>query len=213
MHPGPIRCISAAAVALLAPLMLSAAAANAQAGPQRDFHTTLRHGAGYSGVFPDAALGAGIFSFLGNTRFGVFADGKMTVPRLTSSEGYCPPEIAVCTVEWVQANRNDLMIRDENELLIFNAGGMYAITPEFALMLGAGMARTTRLREYFHDTDDEIGRIGDSGAYFVLHETEPTWGVQGVAGLLFRAGRNLVFRFGYETAPGGMSVGIYWALP
>jgi hypothetical protein len=31
--------------------------------------------------------------------------------------------------------------------------------------------------------------------------------------MMIRAGNSLAFRFGYDTAPGGMSVGAYFILP
>jgi len=90
---------------------------------------------------------------------------------------------------------------------------MKVLTPEFAVLLGGGVVRRTMYREYFHNEEDQVARITDSGGYYGPHDMDPSWGAQFVVGLLLRLGQNLVVRFGYETEPGGMSVGGYWVFP
>lgn len=202
-----------AVVAASTPLLvaLSAADADAQALPRRDFHGGMYTGLGYNGSLPEAIAGAGIWHFFGSTRLGVFADGKITVSSLTGDDNYCPSQLDDCSVSFVEQERTDVVVRDEEEWLLLNVGGMYALAPEFALMFGAGLARKTRIRQYL--TQDETEWITDTGTYFVRFDPKPTWEPQVVVGGLLRAGGNLAFSFGYETAPTGLTVGAYLVLP
>lgn len=195
----------AIAIALL--LSLSAAA-KADAQIRRDFHSGMRTAIGYSGALPAAAAGVGVWNMV-STQFGIFADAKMTPTSRRDHAMHCPPTLTPCTVAQVEAERNDLIIRDDDEYVIFNAGGMYAITREFMFMLGGGLARTRSVREYFDESEDPIT---ETGQYFVDHQPDPETTLQLVAGMMIRAGDRLAFRFGYETAPGGMSLGGYFVV-
>jgi hypothetical protein len=184
-------------------------AASADAQTRRDFSSGMKMGIGYSGVVPDAVAGGGVWRMI-SPRYGIFADVKTSVESLRDETFYCPPAVATCTVEWVEANRNDVFIRDETEYLIGNIGVMYAITREFMFMLGGGVARTRTVREYYDESEEPIVEFG---SYYVDHEPDPELEPQAVIGMLMRAGNRLAFRFGYETAPGGMSIGAYFVLP
>ncbi len=193
---------------LLALLALGAplTAAAQVSGP--DFRNGMRTGIGYTPVVPDVLLGAGAFRFIGND-LGIFGDWKVTVPSRTRHTDYCPPAILECTVRWVEAERNDQVIRDETEWMLFNLGGLYTLSPELAIMLGGGVARRTHVREYF---DEAIDPITDTGSYYVRNDPFTDWAPNVVVGALFRAGHRLVFRIGYESAPGGASLGAYLVL-
>ncbi len=184
----------------------------------RDFHQGMRFGAGYSGVFPDAAVGVSAFMNFPSRRIGLFGDVKMTPNSVTNDPSYCPPptrppNLERCTVETVQFQWPvDFPIRQVKEFLIVNAGAFYSITEEFAILAGVGMARRHDIQEFTEEVlDQDPWRVSDTGAYFAPFTEDPEWGAQALVGLLFRAGNNLVFRFGVETAPSGVSVGIYWA--
>lgn len=214
---------SAVATAIfLVAAFLDAGDGGAQVVPDRGFHGGMNTGIGYSGVLPEVAAGAGAWHFFGSSRIGVFTDAKFTTGSFTGESDYCPDAIEVCTLAWVQQNRpEDPMppIRDQDEWLLVNAGGMYALSPEFAIMIGGGAARLRRVFELVDWLALEEERppgaelITPSGRYFVDQEVDPTWQAQLVLGMLFRAGNNLAFRAGYETAPGGMSLGVYFVLP
>lgn len=203
-------------LARLVPVLLLVATASklgAQVAPSRDFRSSMRTGIGYTAAFPDAIAGAGAWHFLGASPFGVFADAKLTVPSRRNSDRYCPPALEQCVIAWVETERNDIPLRNWDEYLLLNAGGVYAITSEFAFLLGAGVSRWRGVREYIDEEQDPDLRINDTGSYYVDHQLEPDWSAQVVAGMLLRAGRNVAFRFGYESAPGGLSVGAYFVLP
>lgn len=209
---------SAIALALCTLAAMSAAHAGAQQElTGRHFGEGFRTGIGYAGVLPDAAIGGSAWQLL-TDRVGMFVDAKFTPSSLTGDADYCPPAatapaaVTSCAVEPVHAHWRDFAVRDESEYLIFNAGAMYILTDEFALLLGAGMARHRRIREYFENIDWEQGeepRISRFGRYYVPHEESPGFSPQLVVGGLFRIGSRVALRFGYETAPGGISIGGY----
>ena len=185
----------------------------AQGPPTQNFRAGMTTGIGYAAVIPAALLGAGAYKFFGSSGVGVFADWKMTPTSLTGDSEYCPPGITECTVTWVNLNKPfHVRIKDVDEWLVFNAGAVYAVTPEFALMLGGGMVEQTRFHEFLDLSEDPADRVTPTGRYYVDDPGASGWKPQVVGGLLIRAGSRFVFRFGYETAVSGVSVGGYFAL-
>ena len=193
--------------ALTALLVLVTAPLDAQSS-DASFTTDRVTGFGYTGAVPKAEIGVGVFHFLGRKGLGVFADAKMTLGSIQDKEDYCPPAVATCDVSWAESNRNDLFVRDIDEFLIVNAGVIQAVTRELALMAGAGAARRTRFREYYDDVS-----IGDpitpNRGYFVDDPRFDGWIANFAVGAMFRVHRHAALRLGYETAPGGLSLGGY----
>lgn len=203
-----------AAAALLLCTLLPGGTRAVHGQMQQDFLSGPRIGIGYHGVVPDALVGAGAWYLTGARRFGVFVDGKITTPNPADHKNYCPPALNVpCTVEAVQANYNHWVLDDREHWLIFNAGGMYAFSREFALMLGGGLARRNLYREYIDDEEDDSVRITWEGNYLVPAGEMDQWAAQLTVGGLIRAGNRVAFSFGYETAPGNMSIGLFVVVP
>jgi hypothetical protein len=189
---------------------LAAGPLGAQVKEPRDFRSGLRTGFGYSAVLPDAIYGLGAFHFAGQRPVGVFVDMHLTaLSGIRHDKEYCPAGIVECTNAWVLDNRNDMNVGETKEWLAFNAGLAYALTPEFAVLFGAGMARETIFQEFFDETADGAVRLTDSGSYYVENDAAPSWKPQAVIAILMRGGRNLAFRLGYETALGGLDLGAY----
>jgi hypothetical protein len=181
--------------------------------PARNFHTGMTNGIGYAAVIPSALLGAGAYKLFGSSGVGIFADWKMTTTSLVGDSEYCPTAITECTRSWVEFNEPfHERIKDVDEWLVFNAGAVYAVTPEFALMLGGGMVDQTRLHEFLDTSENPADRVTETGRYYVDDDSASGWKPQAVLGLLIRAGSRVVFRFGYETAVSGVSVGGFFAL-
>lgn len=181
---------------------------------QRDFRAGMRTGIGYTGVMPDAIFGAGVFHLFGDRPVGLFADFRTTsFSGIRKDETYCPSAISDCTNSWVLSHRNDQHVNEEQEWLAFNLGFLYAATPEFAFMVGGGMARETRFQEFFDDNADTDERVTLNGSYYVDDELTPAWKAQAVGAFLLRASRKVVFRVGYETAISGLAFGAYFVLP
>lgn len=199
-----------ASIILGSALLMAGAAPDlaAQTRPTRNFRAGMTTGVGYTGALPEALAGAGAFHFFGTTGVGVFGDVKLTLPSLTRGGNYCPPGLGACSTAWVASERNDQDLGITDEWIVANAGALYALTPEFAVLAGAGIARKESYREFYHDEADPAERITPTGGYYV--DDDEGWTPQLVAGMLFRAGPRLAFRFGYETAPGGMSFGVYF---
>jgi hypothetical protein len=207
--------VRAALVVLLGfPATLLLPAGKAAGQVTADFLSGPRLGIGYAGVMPDVLAGARVWYLTGPRRIGVFADGKVTVPNPEAHANYCPPRLGgPCTIEWVEANHNHWFLRDREHWLTLNGGAVYALSGEFALLVGGGMARFQRFREYVDDTEDADVRITWEGNYLVPHSAQDQWRAQAVIHGMFRVGNRVAFSFGYETAPGGMAIGAYIMVP
>jgi hypothetical protein len=182
-----------------------------QTAPRRDFEHGMRSGIGYTAVIPDVMAGIGAWHVVGSGRFGVFADAKMSYPDLGNDSDYCPAVILPCTVEDIEAEGIHLELRDVDQFAIFNVGAMIVVGPEISFLVGAGPVRHSRFREYADIVNDLDLLITDDGTFWVPREPASEWGAQAVVGALMRLGGRVVIRFGYETSPGGISVGGYWA--
>lgn len=216
------RCMSAWSLYAVAVAVFLAVAAPSAAQQHRDFHSGMETGIGYSGVLPDAAIGVSVWRHIAALGFGIFADAQMSHTRIGNDPTYCPARISppttpVCTVRAVETEAGLLRnyrhpMVDSDEYLVFNVGGMLPLTDEFAIMLGAGMARHREYREYSEiPVADEDFQVSPTGSYFAPFEAEPEWKPQLVTGMLFRAGNNFVVRFGYDTEVAGLGAGLYLA--
>lgn len=198
-------------VATLALLLASAGAVATQQAPRRTFESGMRTGIGYTAVMPDAMAGIGAWHLFGSGRLGAFADAKLSHPDLTKDEEYCPPAISPCTAATVRATRPEIWLQDKDQFLIVNAGLVINATPEISFLAGAGPVRRARYTEFASIALDPDEFITNSGAYWVPEAPRTVWEVQAVVGMLMRLSGRIVVRFGYETAPGGMSAGGYLA--
>lgn len=211
---------TAARVAVTALTLLLAAAGPLSAQGDPTFERGIRTAIGYAGVLPDAMLGAGALHRFEGTRWGGFADVKTTSGSVTSDRDYCPagarpPVVEACTIAAVEARWNDIPLRDVDEYLLVNAGVLRVLTEELALLVGVGLARPRLIREYAENINRELGeepRVSEFGVYFAPLEEDPAWTPQLAVGALFRAGPRFLIRIGYETAPGGMSIGAYFVV-
>lgn len=202
-------------LAAVAVLLAGAGSIAAQVAPT--FERGIRTAIGYTGVLPDALLGAGALHRLEGTPWGGFAEVKTTSGSVTGDRDYCPagarpPVVEACTIAAVEARWNDIPLRDVDEYLLVNAGVLRVLTEELALLVGGGLARPRRIREYAENINRELGeepRVSEFGVYFAPEDENPGWTPQLVVGALFRAGPRFLLRVGYETAPGGMSLGAY----
>ena len=183
-----------------------------QIAPRRTFEQGMRTGIGYTGAIPDAAVGVGAWHLFGSGRFGVFADAKTTFPSKRDSGDYCPDELTSCTVPDIEAERGfDIKLREIDEYLLFNLGGVITVSPEVAFLVGAGPVRHSRIREYYDGSTGADFLITEDGSFYVPHDPPSSWSAQVVVGTLIRLGNRIVLRFGYERGPGGISFGGYWA--
>jgi len=150
-------------------------------------------GLGYTGVLPEALIGAGVIHFFEGRGLGFFADWKMSHQSLRDSPAFLP-DLDINTV-------TDPVVRTENEWLVFNGGILVQVSPDFALMGGLGLADRRRIYEFI----DLAGEF----SYLVQDPETSGWKRNVVFGLLFRGGSDVSFRFGLESGPRRMSVGAY----
>jgi hypothetical protein len=178
----------------LAVLLAGAEAAAAQGtSGQQGYGIQRITGVGYTGVLPEALLGAGVIHFFPGRAIGLFADWKMTYESLTDSPAFLP-DLDINTV-------TDPVVRAENEWLVFNGGVLVQVSPDFALMGGLGLADRRRIYEFI----DLAGEF----SYLVEDPETSGWKRNVVFGLLFRGGNDISFRFGLESGPRRLSVGAY----
>lgn len=180
-------------------------------GPRRDFSTHMRTGIGWAAVMPDVMAGIGAWHLFGSSPFGAFADAKVSYPDLTKDDEYCPVPISPCTVAGVRATRPEIWLQDRDQFAILNVGVLINAAPEVSFLAGAGLVRRARYTEFASIALDPDEFVTHSGAYWVPEDPRTVSEVQAVVGMLMRLGNFVVLRFGYETAPRGMSVGGYLA--
>lgn len=179
---------------------------------ERDFLTGLSTGVGYAGSMPDILLGASVFHLFSDGGFGVIADFKMGHETIKGDPSYKED----WTTERVLEERPlDLPVQPQDrrstrndEWMVVNLGTVKPLTREFAIAAGAGAAYRTAIDEFTTD-DAEFSR---TEWYWVQNEAETGWELNLHGSLLFKAGRNVVLRFGYDRGPRMISFGGYWAL-
>jgi hypothetical protein len=154
-------------------------------------------GMGYSAVIPEANMGVGLFYFPASSKVGFFADAKMTPRSLRDQPGFLghvnPIEV------------RDPLLRTTNEWRVLNAGIALPLNPDFVILLGGGAAHLREILE-FVDLAGEFSYLGED-------PSRTGWRSNAVLGLMIRGGREIGFRFGLESAPRKLSVGVYLFLP
>jgi hypothetical protein len=185
---------------LLLPALLPAAHASLSAQASRagdGFGESRVFGIGYSAVIPEANLGASLFYFPASARIGFFADAKMTPRSLRDQPAFVG--------DVTPADVRDPLLRTTSEWRVLNAGVAVPVSPDFVILLGGGAAHLREILE-FVDLAGEFSYLGED-------PSRTGWGGNAVFGLLIRGGREVGFRFGLESAPRKLSVGVYLFLP
>ena len=115
----------------------------------RNFRVGMGTGFGYAGVVPDAELGAGVLHFLGSSRIAIFADAEVYPGAARGPCQLLPSCNRGMRCRLGHSERNDFFIREKSEWRALNVGVAYGLTPELALLLGAGAARGARVPRIF----------------------------------------------------------------
>ncbi|TVR64908.1 MAG: hypothetical protein EA422_05440 [Gemmatimonadales bacterium] len=171
--------------------------AQVQRNPGTGFGDGRLLGVGYTGVIPDAAAGAGVLFFPSESRLGFFAEGKTTwgtlrdEPSFLDDPGTFGPGIS--------------RLRKEDEWNVFNGGVVLALNPDFAVLIGGGLAQRTRFVE-FVDVAEEFS--------FLVEDPQKSGNrPNGVVGFVLRVGSQVALRFGMESDPRMVSLGGYFLIP
>ena len=172
----------------------------AQAVPER-----LGTGVGWAFVLPDAFLGAGAFHVFGGTPWGVYADVKRTHTSLKDDRNYWDGQTVASVQAELQPERRDPVI-SHDEWLVWNAGIVRLLTPEFGVSLGGGMARKRVIQEYLDYTTDAVT---SSGFYFVEDEEATKWTAMASVLAIIRAGDRVALAFGADSATAAASLGVF----
>lgn len=159
---------------------------------------------GYVISAPNTFYGGGV-AFLNPTFFGLYADFKIS--------GASPSGRSNFQADWTPDDAlnefGDFIYAEEDEWRVFNAGITRVVGPELALYAGGGVGQ----RRSYINFEDINGERGEFGYYWVEDEELSGTYFNAIAGVFFRAGRNLTFQFGAEAQPRGMTVGVHYALP
>ncbi|TVP42309.1 MAG: hypothetical protein EA350_16430 [Gemmatimonadales bacterium] len=180
-------------IALLVVLLGAEDALAQGAAGERGYGNERVTGLGYAGVLSEALIGVGAIHFFPGRAIGVFADWKMTHESLRNSAAFLP-DVDINAI-------TDPVVRSENEWLVFNGGVLLALSSEFALMGGLGLADRRHIYEFI----DLAGEF----SYFAQDPATSGWQRNVVFGLLFRGGDDVSFRFGLESGPRRISIGAY----
>jgi hypothetical protein len=197
LHP------TALAAVLTLCLGLAPHVASAQA-PASDFTTSPHVLVGYVANAPNIFVGGGAM-LLQPRGVGFFADVRTTWDSPSDRAGFMPG----ITADEAFARYGDFRTGSANDWLSINAGLTRVLTPELAVFAGAGYVQRRAFEEFW---DDSLER-GEFGYYWVEDDVFTGPGVNVLAGLVFRAGRNLAFQLGGELLPLGATIGVHYALP
>lgn len=194
---------------VLAGMLLYSPPAAAQVTGGQPLFTQMSTGVGWTGVVPDALLGAGVFQMLGGSGWGLYADGKMTHDRPSSRNGFLEGEtVATITAQYPDHIRGP----ERAEWLFLNLGIIRELTPQFALFGAGGVARHSVTREYF-DPNAPGERITPSGIYYVENDRASLgWGATGMGGFLLRIGEPIVISAGFESNSQSITLGGFWVI-
>lgn len=135
--------------------------------------------------------------------FGVYADVKLSVDSPKDEQSCCPYTVADAE------GFGDQLFQEKSDWRSFNVALARVVAPQLAVYGGAGASRERAYRQYF----DQTRTRGSLGAYWVEDNGASGTRLNLLGGLLFHASRNLVFVFGGELEPPGVTVGLTLAVP
>jgi hypothetical protein len=172
---------------------------------------TLRNsshvGVGYVANIPNTFVG---FSAVGLTPkllggAGLYVDVKLA----TNSPGSDPYYLPNVSIQEAEVTFGDLLFEEESDWFSVNAALVYAIAPEFAVYGGAGYSKEERYRQYFDDSQTR----GDLGFYWVADPDGSGNRINLLGGAFFRLARFVMFQFGVEAKPVGVTAGAIFVYP
>lgn len=179
------------------------AALDGQVPSSPDFGNTNYAGVGYVVNAPDALLGAGGFVLL-RGGFGAYLDFK-TSHDSPGRDDFFNPDLTPGMAE----DLGDRNIRQKNAYRSFNAALVRRVMADMAVYLGAGITR----RSEYHEFEDPAGERGFFGFYWTEDREATGDHLNVLGGVMFHAGRHLIFQFGLESEPTGVTVGLNVGLP
>jgi hypothetical protein len=113
------------------------------------------------------------------------------------------------TVDQADNQFADQLYLEQSAWLSVNLALVYAVTPELAVYAGGGYSRERHYRQYFDATETR----GLAGFYWIRDPAASGNRLNGMGGILLRAGRYLAFQMGVGARPPGVDVGMMLTLP
>jgi hypothetical protein len=188
--------------------LAGAAAFLALASPLRaqasvDFAAGSGWMAGYVANAPHQLAGIGTWIMPRGVRgWGLYLDAKLAVEspaRQTFLRGVTPDEAEAM---------GDTYFKTSSAWTSVNIAAVRGLSRELAVYLGAGHSWQTVYLQYVDDT----GERGEFGQYWVEDETQSSTFPNVLGGVFFRLANRVVFQFGAESAPAGVTAGMHLLL-
>jgi hypothetical protein len=156
--------------------------------------------AGYVVNAPQQMLGVGAFAIpSASHRWGVYADAKFRLDspgRRTLDRDRSPAEAEAL---------GDTHFKDDAAWTSVNLAVVRGFTSDLAAYVGGGVSWRTLYVQYLDDTMER----GELGQYWVIDDDFTGAHPNFLGGVFFRATPRVVFQFGGEAAPVGVTVGVH----
>lgn len=162
---------------------------------------------GYTVNAPDQMLGAAattVGAAWGG--WGLYADAKLSRETPEDDDRFDPTRTAT---DVQRQTPSDELFLEESGWRSLNGALVRKLGDDFAVYAGGGVTRETAYDQY---RSEELRGTAEA-YYWVEDEVESETALNLLGGGLFRATRNLVFQFGAESNPSGVTVGAALALP
>jgi hypothetical protein len=172
-----------------------------------DLRNSAYLGMGYVASVPHAVAGGALLAvtpkLLGGA--GLYADVKFSPSSPARAVEYDP----TITVAQADVQFADQLYLEQSAWFSVNLAAVYVVTPELAVYAGGGYSREHHYRQYFDATETR----GLLGFYWIPDPAASGDRINGVGGILLRAGRHVTFQMGVGARPPGADVGVMLMLP
>lgn len=205
----PVACLVVAAIAVGASSAEGQELPPAQglAGGDDGFSDATYVSLGYTVNAPEQMFGVAA-STVGTLwgGWGLYVDAKRSTEDPDGEDTFDPTRTAA---DVAAEDPADELFGEQSKWRSLNGALVRKLGDRFAVYAGGGVTQETAYEEY--QNDDPTGP--DDTFYWVEDETESETGLNLLGGGLFRATRNLLFHFGGEANPAGLTVGASLGLP
>lgn len=161
-----------------------------------------RYGVGYTGSAPNMLGGVSAYVLFPSMRgFGIYVDTKWDI----DSPAKDPYFLTNMTRQQVEDQVTGALYQQKRESWrgFFNVAIVKPVTPGLMLYAGGGYSR----REWFYSYQDPSEQLGQLGLFWVQAPELTGNDVNVMVGAFLRMGRYIAFQTGFETRPGGFTLG------
>jgi hypothetical protein len=179
-------------------LVLAAALSCGRQATAKDLTAFPHNALGFSANVPKQFLGFSLCT-LRPHKVGLYVDIKAGIPFVEGSDSYYD-NISI----WQAEDWGDHLVSKQSHWISLNVGGTFVISSAVACYFGGGYSHRADYREYY----DEFHILGEDGHYMIDDGSASRANFLG--GLLVQADRTWGLQFGAESAPRGVTLGVFW---